>query len=107
MERKEKTDILLRFMKDENIYQTVINSIKYYNKLHKMSENIYQTISDASCNGIHVYNLFEWIFRLQLIRSHKYIHKYNKNRRASDKKANLYKTKWLQYLEKNNYKLFS
>jgi len=102
MEQNTNTNLLLRFIKDENLYTTVINSLKYYYKIRNEEYDFYNQINHASRNGNNVYRLFEWILRLQFLKANNYNYE---TTQIIKKQVLKYESKWKEYIEKNNYKI--
>lgn len=102
MGQNKNVNLFLRFIKDENLYTTVSNSLKFYFKLQKKPYDFYQQIVHASCNGTDPYNFFEWIFRLKFLENNELD---GKRMKISDKIGNDYSIKWKQYLENNHFEI--
>lgn len=102
MEQDKNTNLLLRFIKEENLHQTVINSLKYYYNYKNEKYDFYNKINYASKNGSDVYRLFEWILRLQFLKANNYNYD---NSQIIQKQVLIYQAKWEEFLEKNNYKI--
>lgn len=66
MEEKNNLNLLIRFIKEENIYKTVINSIKSYCQNRNKNVDLCLEICDVSNNGNDMFELFEWIFRIHI-----------------------------------------
>jgi len=101
MEREKVINYLIRFMKDENIYKTFVNALKYYYQMEiNNSFSLYDYIYNSSFRGEYVYNLFEWCFRLHIIKmKNNHIPTYFSIKDA-DRLGKLYTKKWEKYRKK-------
>lgn len=101
MEQEKVINSLIRFMKEENIYKIVVNSLKYYNQMNNDNHDLYDYIYNSSFKGEYVYNLFEWCFSLHIIKmKNNHIPTYLKIKDA-DRLGKLYSNKWKRYCKKN------
>ena len=66
MEENDNFNLLTRFLKEENIYQIVIHSIKRYCQNRNKNADLCLEICDVSNNGNDMLELFEWIFRIHI-----------------------------------------
>ena len=102
MAQDKNVNLFLRFIKDENLYTTVSNSLKFYSKIQKKEYDFYQQIKHASSNGTDPYNFFEWIFRLKFLENDDFK---GQRMKIPDKMGNEYSIKWKQYVENNHFEI--
>ena len=101
MKQEKVINSLIRFMKEENIYKTVVNSLKYYYRGTNAKPNLYDCICNSSFKGEYAYNLFEWCFRLDIIKMRQNHNPTYLKIKDANTLGKLYSNKWKRYCKKN------